>query len=246
MTERYKVQELLKQIGKQGQKALLRSKIAIIGCGGLGSVLANNAVRCGIGSIILVDSDRVELTNLHRQILYTEEDIGLYKALAAKRNLERINSDVKIDALIARFDYKNAEKIIKNCNLVFDGTDNFETRYIINEFCVKNRIPWVFASVTATLGYVMSIIPGKTPCYKCLMKSFPLAPPTSRTVGVLNAAVNITASFQFLEGLKILLKKSYSKGLLYIDAWNETIEKLQIKRDPNCQVCSKIFKKAQR
>ncbi|MBM3712580.1 MAG: thiazole biosynthesis adenylyltransferase ThiF, partial [Actinobacteria bacterium] len=160
--ERYSRQILFSQIQKQGQKKLSESKVTIIGCGGLGSNTANNLVRAGVGFIRIIDKDKIELSNLQRQQLFDEEDIKkeLPKVIAAKNKLNLINPDIEIDAVAGSVNKKNIKKYIKDVDLVLDGTDNFITRFIINNACVENNIPWIFGAVAASYGMVCSIISG--------------------------------------------------------------------------------------
>ncbi|HBH86119.1 MAG TPA: hypothetical protein DDY17_00755 [Syntrophaceae bacterium] len=244
MTNRYFKQLLLAEIGEEGQKRLNGSSAVIAGCGGLGTVIANNLVRSGVGRVIIVDRDFIELDNLHRQILFDEDDIrkGLPKAVAAAEKLRRIDSDITIEPVVADLTAGNIEQIIKGADIVLDGTDNFETRFLINEACVKLGIPWIYAGVVATYGMVFSIIPGETPCLQCFIRELPGPDesPTCDTVGVLGTAVNIIASVEVTEGLKILMGRQDSliRKLIYIDAWQGTWSAYEIKKDDKrCPVC---------
>ncbi len=241
---RYSRQNLLEQIGSDGQQRLLSSAVAIIGCGALGTVIASTLARAGVGRIKIVDRDYIELSNLQRQILFDEEDIarGLPKAVAATEKLRRINSEVQIEPVVTDLNPGNVETIIHNADLVFDATDNFETRLLINDVCIKRGIPWVYGAVVATYGMTLAIIPGRTPCFRCFLGQIP--PPGSRptcdTVGVLGPAVNMVASLEVTEGLKLLLGKleELHGTLLYVDAWTATLEQLEVgKRDAPCPAC---------
>ncbi len=242
--ERYSRQTLLEQIGRDGQERLISSRVAIIGCGALGTVIASTLVRSGVGRLTIVDRDYIELSNLQRQILFDEEDIarGLPKAVAAAQKLRRINSEVHIEPVVTDLNAGNAERIIRNVDLVLDATDNFETRLLINDVCIKQGIPWVYGAVVATYGMTMAIVPGRTPCFRCFLGQIP--PPGSRptcdTVGVLAPAVNMVASLEVAEGLKLLLGKAdeLNGTLLYVDAWTATLEQLELgKRDAPCLAC---------
>ena len=244
MTNRYFKQILLAEIGEEGQKRLKGSSAVVAGCGGLGTVIANSLVRAGVGRVIIVDRDFIELDNLPRQVLFDEDDIRkeLPKAIAAAEKLRRINSEIIIEPVVADLTAENIEQIIKAADIVFDGTDNFETRFLINDACVKLGIPWIYAGVVATYGMIFSIIPGETPCLKCFISELP-GPgesPTCNTVGVLGTAVNMVASIEVTEGLKILAGKrdSLIRKLIYIDAWHGTWDIFEIKKgDKRCPVC---------
>ena len=242
--ERYSRQVLLKEIGKEGQERLCKSSVAVIGCGALGTVIASTVVRAGVGRVRIVDRDYVELSNLQRQVLFDEEDIsrGLPKAIAAAEKLKRINSDVLIEPVVTDVNPGNVQDLIRDVDLILDGTDNFETRFLINDASAKHRIPWVYGAVVDTYGMTMTIVPQRTPCFRCLLSELP--PPGSRstcdTVGVLATAVNIVASLEVTEGIKLLLGREHvlCGKLVYVDAWNATLDQFEVhKRDTPCRVC---------
>jgi len=246
MTEldRYSRQTLLPEIGADGQKRLLASSVAIIGCGALGTVIADGLVRAGVGKVRIVDRDSIELNNLQRQVLFDEEDIakGLPKAVAAVQKLKKVNSQVALEPLVADVRPDNVERMISDVDLVLDGTDNFEVRYLVNDACVKNDVPWVYAAVIATYGMTMAIIPHHTPCFRCFLPKMPLpgSTPTCDTVGVLSTAVNVIASLKLTEGLKILTgKKDELHGkLIYADVWEGTAKQLEISQGAAvCPTC---------
>jgi molybdopterin-synthase adenylyltransferase len=244
MTNRYLKQILLEEIGEEGQKMLNDSSAVVAGCGALGSVISNGLVRCGVGRVTIVDRDFIELDNLPRQMLFDEEDIkrGLPKAIAAAEKLRHINSEITIEPVVADLTAENIEKIIRGADIVLDGTDNFETRFLINDACVKLGIPWIYGGVVATYGMSFSIIPGETPCLRCFINELPGpgSTPTCHTVGVLGTAVNMVGSIEITEGLKILLGKcdSLIKKLAYIDVWQGIWNLYDIKKDANpCSVC---------
>ena len=243
MQDRYLRQVILPNIGVEGQKTLLKSKIAIIGCGALGTVAANNLVRAGVGKISIIDRDFVELNNLQRQILFDEDDIGIPKAVAAAEKLERVNSDVEIEAMVKDLNHMNAEKIMSGVDLVLDGTDNMQTRFLINDVCVKNKIPWIYTGAVGTYGMMMPIVPGRTPCFRCFLPDVP-GPgslPTCDTAGVLNTTPAIIASIESTEAIKILLKENMTtnteSNLIFYDVWSNTVEKIAVMRDKRCRCC---------
>jgi molybdopterin/thiamine biosynthesis adenylyltransferase len=242
--DRYSRQILMPEIGLKGQERLSKSSVLIVGCGALGTVIANSLVRAGVGFVRIIDRDFIELNNLPRQILFDEEDIrkGLPKAIAAAEKLRLINSDVKIEPIVADLTSGNIEELIKDVDLVLDGTDNFETRFLINDACVKLGIPWIYGGVVSTNGMSYTIIPGKTACFKCIIGNIPEhgSSPTCDTVGVLGMAVGIIASIEAIEAVKLLIgdHDALIKKLIYIDAWYGTWKMIDIqKKGKSCSVC---------
>ena len=242
MQDRYSRQIVFCGIGEEGQVKLSRSRVAIIGLGALGSVAANNLCRAGVGFIRLIDRDYVELTNLQRQALYNEQDASspIPKAEAAFNHLSKINSEITLAPVVAEVSMTNIETLINDVDLALDCTDNIETRYVINEACVKLRKPWIYAGVLASEGLTMNIIPGETACFRCL---FPNPPPpgsytTTSTVGVLNSITGVIASIESAEALKILLgSPEVRKSLYRIDVWNNSSNYLKVGKNPGCPVC---------
>jgi adenylyltransferase/sulfurtransferase len=240
---RYEKHMLLNEIGKEGQKKLLASSVAIIGCGALGSIIANALTRAGVGKIKIIDRDYVELDNLHRQILFDEEDVKkrLPKAIAAVEKLKKINSEIEVEPVIADVNPSNIEEIIKGVDLVLDGVDNMETRFLINDACVKHNIPWIYGAVIATEGMTMNILPGKTACFRCLIQKIPSpgALPTCDTAGVLNTAVNIIASLQATEAIKILAGREARREAIHVDIWKATWTSIKVEKQTDCTTCGK-------
>jgi adenylyltransferase/sulfurtransferase len=244
MTNRHSKQILLAELGEEGQRRLKRSSAVVAGCGGLGTVISNILVRSGVGRVVIVDRDFIELDNLPRQVLFDEDDIkrGLPKAIAAAEKLRRIDPEIAVEPVVISLNANNIEQIITGADIVFDGTDNFETRFLINDACVKLGIPWIYAGVVATYGMVFPIIPGETPCLKCFISDIPSPgeSPTCNMVGVLGTAVNIIASVEVTEGLKLLAgkKDALIRKLMYIDVWQGTWSAYEIKKDDKrCPVC---------
>ncbi|MEH7081472.1 ThiF family adenylyltransferase [Neobacillus drentensis] len=240
--ERYSRQILFQQIGKTGQIKLLNSKVAIVGVGALGTVIANHLVRSGVGYIRLIDRDLVELSNLQRQTLFDEEDASLQlpKVIAAQKRLNKINSSVTIDAHIADINLDNAEELLTGMDCIVDGTDNFMTRFLINDVAVKYRVPWVHGAAVSSRGMFTSIIPGKTPCYRCLFPNVPTGTgETCDTVGVLSPLTDIIGSFQALEAIKILIGEKTTPNLEQIDIWDYSTLQMDISegRNPHCPTC---------
>jgi len=241
--ERYARQIIFPGIGEVGQHKLLSSTVVIVGCGATGSVLANSLVRAGVGHVRIIDRDFIELNNLQRQMLFDEEDItrGLPKAVAAAEKLRRINSQVTIEPVVTDLNSDNVIELIQAADLVFDGTDNFETRYVLNDTCLKLGKPWVYTGVIATYGMSMTIIPQQTACLRCL---YPHPPPPGRvatcdTAGVLNTIVNVVASISANEGLKLLLGQgNLNRGVVHIDLWTNSFDVFTITRREDCPACS--------
>ena len=234
---RYSRQVIFKKIGDKGQKALRKSKVAIVGLGGLGTNAANLLARAGIGELILIDRDIVELSNLQRQTLFTENDIGKPKAVEVEKHLKNINSELKIRTQITDLDNTNIN-LIKS-NLVLDCTDNLETRYLINEFCIEQKVPWVHASCVRDVGTVFNIIPGKA-CYRCVYGDA-INTETCDTAGILNTVVAMTSAIQVNEALKMLLNKDYCKDLIRIHIWKPEIKLIKISKNTKCTACKKEF-----
>ena len=265
---RYSRQEIFSEIGKKGQEKLRKSSVAIIGLGALGSVSAELLARAGIGKLILIDRDIVELSNLQRQSLYDEEDVGKPKAMAAKEHLKKINSEVKIDFFVDDLNHENVYgltpinddgndgksnngkhikkiKINKNnkIDLILDCTDNLETRFLINDFSVKNKTPFIYSSAVGSKGYTFNIIPEKNnPCLRCFLKEAAQLD-TCETTGVLNAITHIIPSIQANEAIKIILKKfspqKIFSQLLFFDVWKNELMKIKINKNKSCQCCVK-------
>jgi molybdopterin-synthase adenylyltransferase len=247
--ERYSRQILFSSIGESGQKKLKKGRIAVIGCGGLGSNITNSLTRAGVGFIRIIDKDRVEISNLQRQLLFDEKDVDkkLPKALIAKDKLNLINSDVEVEAIVDEVNKKNIGIFLQGVDLVLDGTDNFETRFLINEECVKNNIPWIYGSVAASYGMVCNIIPKSGYCLRCIFKDLPanFTGASSSNVGILSSAVSVVASIQTTEALKILTGNiaALTKGLIILDVWDLSLEIIEIEKDTDhrCPVCNVYF-----
>ena len=242
---RYAKQVLFGPLGKEGQERLGKARATIIGLGALGSTLANHLVRAGVGFVRLVDRDFVELDNLQRQVLYDEDDVkaNLPKAAAAAAKLARINSEVTLDPRVCDVNFANAEELARDVDLVLDGTDNFETRFLLNDACVKLGRPWVYGGCVGSYGMVMAVLPGEGPCFACLVGEPPPpgSTPTCDTAGVLNTAVSVVASLEANEALKILAgrREALADGLQTLDVWHNTSQLLKVPRSPSCAVCVK-------
>jgi adenylyltransferase/sulfurtransferase len=232
--DRYSRQMRFYGMGEAGQKKLLESRVTLCGVGALGTVLANALVRGGVGHVRIVDRDFIETSNLQRQVLFDERDVAenLPKAEAAARKLRAINSSVKIEPIVANIDRTNILELSQDSDLVLDGTDNFEVRYLINDVAVKLNKPWVYGGSIGSYGQTMTILPGKTPCLRCVFEEAP-APGesgTCETAGVLSPIVNIVASFQVAEAFKILTGHwdKINRELIYIDVWENEMRRIKI------------------
>jgi len=239
---KYSRQILFGPIGTEGQQKIRAAGAVIIGCGALGTAHAGALTRAGIGRLRIVDRDFVEESNLQRQILFDEADAldNLPKAIAAQRKLRSINSEVEVDPVIADIDPRNIESLIGGFNVVLDGTDNFETRYLLNDAAVKLGIPWIYGAAVASSAMTMTIIPGRTPCLACL---FPASPSgthdTCDTVGVIAPAIAWASAVQVTEAIKIVLGRPdlLHGSLLSYDVWENRYQRLKPNREPNCPVC---------
>jgi adenylyltransferase/sulfurtransferase len=244
--ERYSRQMRFWGLGEEGQRRLLASHVTLCGCGALGTVLANALARAGVGHIRLVDRDFIELNNLQRQVLFDEHDLAdnLPKAEAAARKLCAINSSVYVEPVVTDIDRTNILDLVQDADLILDGTDNFEIRYLINDVAVKLGKPWVYGGCIGSHGQTMTILPGDTPCLRCVFEEAP-GPgeaATCETAGVLAPIVNIVASYQATEALKILSGRldAVNRELIYIDVWENIHRKIKIAplRDKvNCACC---------
>lgn len=239
--ERYSRQIVLDKIKEIGQEKLAKSKVVIVGCGALGTTIANNLARSGIGYLKLVDRDIIELNNLQRQNLFDEDDIGLPKASTSVKKLKKINSEIKIESVDDDVNHENIEDIIKKMDVVLDGTDNMLIRFLINDACIKHNIPWIYGGAIQTYGMSMNIIPGKTPCFRCIVNDIPEAGllPTCDTIGVLNTIPGIIGSIESTEALKIILNEDVNKGLLSYDVWNHDFNIIKVKKKKDCECCGK-------
>ncbi len=237
--ERYSRQELLKEIRVRGQKLLNKAKVAIIGVGALGTTSANLLARAGVGTIALFDRDIIELHNLQRQTIFTEEDCNKPKAVSAAMWLQKVNSEIRIEAFPEEINYETIA-MLKEYDCILDCTDTMETRFLINDFCVKNKKPWIYCSAVGTRGRLFTIIPNKTPCLQCL---FTLPKPgsleTCDTTGVLSTMTTTIAAMQVTEALKILTKQQPIKELIAYDIWKQNLEKITVKRKKDCMCCQK-------
>jgi molybdopterin/thiamine biosynthesis adenylyltransferase len=243
--ERYSRQILFPGIGPAGQERLLRSRAVIVGCGALGSFQAGALARAGVGRIVLIDRDYVEFSNLQRQWLYEEEDAAgaLPKAVAAARRIARINAAVEVDARVTDLTAANIPDLAGEPGVILDGTDNFDTRYLINDYCVSRGIPWVYGGAVGSYGLEMPVIPGRTACLKCIYPCPPAgAQPTCETAGVVNVITSLIASLEVADALKILCGQADSvrPRITMADVWTGEVRQVsQPAPDPACPCCGR-------
>lgn len=247
---RYAKQIRFPDLGIEGQRKLSASRVLVIGCGALGSVSANLLARAGVGELLLVDRDFVELDNLQRQVLYDERDVGQPKAIVAAEKLRLVNSAISIHEQIADIDCRNIETLLlepRPVDVVIDGTDNFEIRFLINDACIRHDIPWIYGGCLGAEGQTMVVIPGETACLKCLLTDGPPAPGSAGTCdtgGILSTIVNVVAAVQVNEAIKLL---SGNRGALDLrlnvfDLWgnrNQSIDLVKLRESNDCIACNR-------
>ena len=243
LEERYSRQILFPGIGAEGQKRLAEAKVGIVGCGATGACVSSLLARAGVGHLRIIDRDYVEPSNLQRQMLFDEADAAesLPKAVAAARKIRAFNSEIEVTPEVADLTPQNIESLLAQADLILDATDNFETRYLINDFAVKSRRPWIYAAAVASYAVTMNILPGETACLSCI---FPTPPQgtveTCDTAGILNAAVNLVGSIQAAEALKLLTgaQNKLRRTLLSFDVWtNDHAEIAAGHARPDCRTC---------
>jgi len=234
---RYNRQLIIPDFGEEGQRKLKNSHVVIVGMGGLGCASATYLTVAGVGHITIVDFDTVELSDLNRQILYWDEDIGEKKVIAAQRKLSKLNPLVQITPVFTKVTEENVLSIIDKAQVVVDGLDNSATRLVVNSACVKQKTPYIYGGVSRLRGMVTSIIPGETPCLACL------SPEGIGGLGVLGVAPAIIASLQALEAIKLLIGRSPSLAgrLLLFNGDNMKFQLLEVKRNEGCPVCSPLY-----
>jgi adenylyltransferase/sulfurtransferase len=233
-------------LGEEGQRKIAESTALICGLGALGSVLASTLARAGVGKLRIVDRDFLELNNLQRQVLYDEQDVeeGLPKAIAAQKKLQAINSQIEIEAHVADVDHDNIATLADGADVLLDGTDNFETRFLLNDAAMKFDIPWVYGGCIGAEGQTMTILPGETPCLRCLMHEAPPpgTTPTCDNAGILSPIINVIASIEACEALKILSgnRHAINRHLTIFDLWENRIHQMKLdtlQENANCPTC---------
>lgn len=227
---------LVPELGVKGQEMLATKKVVLIGGGGLGSNSANILARMGVGRIDIVDDDVVDITNLHRTSVFTENDVGKPKALVLEQKLSVCNSLVQVKGIQQHVTKETIESLVKHADVIVDGTDSMSLRFLINEAAVKQDIPWVYAGVYGMVGMVLGIIPQKTPCFQCVSQAIPEQP--AGEIPVWGSLPGTIASIQCNEIIKILLGKPLA-GLIIYDVWKQCFETMDIQKNPTCSCCSK-------
>jgi adenylyltransferase/sulfurtransferase len=244
VSARYSRQELFAGIGPAGQERLRRSRVLVVGCGALGSCLAEIMTRAGVGALTVVDRDFVEESNLQRQSLFDEADAAksLPKAVAAEARLRAINAEVALRGVVADVSAENASRLVGEADLVLDGTDNLETRYLLNDVCLERGVPWVYGACVASYGLTLLVRPGTTPCLRCVLgdKPGPGSAPTCDTAGIVSPVVHVVAGVQAAEALKLLAGDAASLlgGLVRVDLWSGVFETTDLRgMAPSCPAC---------
>ena len=245
MNERYSRQILFSGIGAEGQTRLLRARVLIVGCGALGSAQAESLARAGVGNLRIVDRDFVEASNLQRQTMFTERDAleRMPKAIAAANHIQEFAAGIAVEPEIADVNKSNIERLIQDCDVVLDGTDNFATRYLINDACVKHEIDWIYGAAVGSYGVTMTIRPNQTACLRCVFQEAPPAAsaPTCDTAGVIMPIISIVAAVQVAEALKLLTgqNESLHRSLMQFDVWRNEWRKINPGPPaPDCVTCS--------
>lgn len=234
--------------GEGGQRELTNKRALVVGCGALGSVIANTLCRAGVGKLRIVDRDFLELNNLQRQVIYDEDDVaaGLPKAIAAANRLRKINSQIEIEPIVADISPANILELVSGVDVIVDGTDNFETRYLLNDAALQQHIPWIYGGCLGAEGQSMTILPGETPCLRCLMPEAPPpgSTPTCDSAGILGPIINIIASLEAMEAIKILAGKTdaISRVLTVCDVWDNRFRQVKLEsllaQREQCPACS--------
>jgi molybdopterin-synthase adenylyltransferase len=246
-SEKYSRQILFAGIGEAGQERILASSAVLVGCGALGTVVANLLVRSGVGRLRIIDRDFVESSNLQRQTLFEESDAreALPKAVAAERRLRAINSGVRVEGIVADVTPQNIAELLTGFDLILDGTDNFETRLLLNDASISLGIPWIYAAAVGSYGVTMTILPAQTACLACLLEDesapkLPALEATCDTAGILNSAAGAIASIQAAEALKILAGRAEALNgrLVSCDVWTGKFQSIRVPRNPHCRACA--------
>ena len=243
--DKYSRQILFAGLGEEGQQQLLVSSAVLVGCGAIGTAVANLLVRAGAGRLRVIDRDFVEPSNLQRQTLFDEADArdALPKAVAAERKLQAVNSSVGVEGVVSDLTPRNAEELLSGFDLILDGTDNFETRFLVNDVAVKLGIPWIYAAAVASYGLTMTILPGDSACLACLLEpgAGERLEETCDTVGVLGAIVGVIASLEAAEAVKLLARRreALHGWLITCDVWTGRFQAVHVRRNLECRACAR-------
>lgn len=244
-TDRYQRQAQFPDWGEKGQARLRRTKVVQVGCGGLGAMLAQGMVRSGVGRLTIIDRDVVDITNLHRQMLFDENDVRekAHKALAAEKKLKRINSEVTVKGIAEEFSAANAHSLLSDHDLVLDGTDNMEARFVINDWCVRNHVPWIYGGVIGATGMIMPILPGEGPCLRCLYPEADLSDkniPSADEAGTISTIPAFIALLQVTEAIKLLIRSpDLMRAMWVADIWAGTYQHVSVEKNAQCACCGK-------
>jgi adenylyltransferase/sulfurtransferase len=242
--DRYSRQILFRGVGAEGQRRLALARVALVGCGATGSAVASLLARSGVGTIRIIDRDYVEPSNLQRQTLFDEADAreSLPKAIAAARRIAAFNSQIVVEPQVADLTPENIKVLLEGSGLILDGTDNFETRYLINDYAVKSSVPWIYAAAVGSYGVTLNVLPGTTACLACVFPDSPQGTfETCETAGILNSAVNLVASIEATEALKLLTGAGdkVRRTLLSFDVWTNERAEIQAGRPlSGCRACA--------
>jgi molybdopterin/thiamine biosynthesis adenylyltransferase len=246
--EKYSRQILFAEIGETGQERLISGSAVVVGCGALGTVAANLLVRAGVGRIRIVDRDFVEESNLQRQTLFEEQDAreAVPKAIAAERRLRAINSEGVVEGIVADLTPENAQELLGGFSVILDGTDNFETRLLLNDVAISMSVPWIYAAAVGSYGVTMTVRPGETACLACMVEDQQNAAglgleDTCDTIGVLNAAAGVIASIEAAEAMKLLAGKpeALNGKLISCDVWKGKFQSIRVRRNSDCRACAR-------
>lgn len=244
LRDRYSRQTIFPGIGEGGQAKLVKSTAVLVGCGALGCNIAGLLVRAGV-NLRIVDRDFPELHNLQRQVLFDEADVRdrVPKAIAAQRRLTQVNSTVKIEAIVADVNFSNVERLCQGADVILDGLDNFETRLLVNDVALKHGISFIYGSAIGSTGMMMTVLPGKTACYRCIRPVLPdpTRVPTCETAGVVGTVPAIVGALQATEAIKLLVGAETSRGILMLDVWQGTFERVAVNPRTDCPACHRRY-----
>ncbi len=236
---RFSREMALKEISVEGYEILRKSSVSVVGIGATGSPVADLFARAGIGKIQIIDGDTVDISNIHRQVLFTECDVNRKKADAAYNRLHDINGNCEVDAVAEFITPENIKAVLGKPSVVIDGTDNMDTRRLINRYCIESGIPWVFISSIGTVSQVKAIVPGKTSCLDCFIDRDAKYNMSCEETGVLASAPVIASSIAWTIAVKILMGKDVDGDLIHIDPWQLSMEKVRINKNPECPTCGR-------
>lgn len=238
--DRYSKQVLLREIGEDGQRKLSEGRAVVVGCGALGTHASSLLARAGVGHIVILDRDTVDITNLQRQTLFDEDSVGRQKAEVAERRLRLVNSEIEVRGIMVDLTSENVEESLTGADVVVDATDNMETRFIVNDACVKLGIPWIYGGAVGTAGMVLAIHP-EGPCLRCLFPTLPPreATPTCDDIGIVNTLPGVVAALEVTEAMKVLLSEKTTAELMIIDVWSGDLEKVRVTKNDECVTCAR-------